>query len=95
MLTHWEQLSHSNDHYKEGSDAASATDADIFTYGKAKGAFAGVSLGGATVEPDKDANHRVYNQTVSATDIVRGERQGVGEGESLVTALNSNLGTHK
>ena len=38
-----------------GATAASASDADILTYGKAKGVFAGVSLGGATVEPDNDA----------------------------------------
>ena len=45
-----------------GATAASASDADILTYGKAKGVFAGVSLGGATVEPDNDANHRLYGK---------------------------------
>ena len=42
-----------------GATAASASDVDILTYGRAKGVFAGVSLGGATVEPDNDALHRV------------------------------------
>jgi SH3 domain-containing YSC84-like protein 1 len=75
-----------------GATAASATDADVLTYGKAKGAFAGVSLGGATVEPDNDANYRLYNQTVTATDIVRGNPvKPSGDAQSLVAALNSKL----
>ena len=31
-----------------------------------------MSLGGATVEPDNDANYRLYGKTVTASDIVRG-----------------------
>ena len=75
-----------------GATAASASDADILTYGKAKGAFAGVSLGGATIEPDNDANHRLYSKTLTATDIVRGTGvKASGEGESLVTLMDSKL----
>src|SRR5215471_16802201 len=75
-----------------GATAASASDADILTYGKAKGVFAGVSLGGATVEPDNDANHRLYDKTLTATDIVRGgEVKPSGEGETLVQVLDSKL----
>jgi len=78
-----------------GATAAEASDADILTYGKAKGVFAGVSLGGATVEPDNDANHRLYNQTITATDIVRGNAvKASGEGASLVAALDSKLAKH-
>ena len=73
-----------------GATAASASDADILTYGRAKGAFAGVSLGGATTEPDNDANHRLYGKTLTATDIVRGsDVKPEGEGESLVKVLNT------
>ena len=50
-----------------GATAAGAADVDILTYGRAKGVFAGVSLGGATVEPDNDANYRLYGKTVTAT----------------------------
>ena len=75
-----------------GATAASASDVDILTYGRAKGAFAGVSLGGATVEPDNDANHRLYGKTLTATDIVRGgEVKPEGEGQSLVAVLDSKL----
>jgi lipid-binding SYLF domain-containing protein len=78
-----------------GATAASASDADILTYGRAKGAFAGVSLGGSTVEPDNDANHRLYGKTLTATDIVRGAGvKPTTEGQSLVTVLDSKLTMH-
>jgi SH3 domain-containing YSC84-like protein 1 len=73
-----------------GATAASASDVDILTYGRAKGVFAGVSLGGATVEPDNDANYRLYGKTLTATEIARGNSvKPSGEGQSLVTVLNS------
>jgi lipid-binding SYLF domain-containing protein len=75
-----------------GATAASASDADILTYGRAKGVFAGVSLGGSTVEPDNDANHRLYGKTLTATDIVRGTNvKPTTEGQSLVAVLDSKL----
>ena len=78
-----------------GATAASASDADILTYGKAKGVFAGVSLGGATVEPDNDANQRLYGKTLTATDIVRGtDIKPSTEGQTLVTVLNGKLSKH-
>jgi len=78
-----------------GATAASASDADILTYGRAEGLFAGVSLGGATVEPDNDANHRLYGKTLTATDIVRGTSvEPSAEGKSLVTMLDSKISKH-
>jgi lipid-binding SYLF domain-containing protein len=78
-----------------GATAASASDADILTYGKTKGLFAGVSLGGATVEPDNDANHRLYGKTLTATNIVRETGvQPTTEGKSLVAVLDSKLTKH-
>jgi SH3 domain-containing YSC84-like protein 1 len=78
-----------------GATAASASDADILTYGKAEGLFAGVSLGGATVEPDNDANHRLYGKTLTATNIVRETGvQPTIEGKSLVELLDSKLTKH-
>jgi SH3 domain-containing YSC84-like protein 1 len=75
-----------------GATAASASDTDILTYGRAKGVFAGVSLGGVSVEPDNDANHRLYGKTVTATDIVRGhDVKLTTEGQSLVSALDKRL----
>jgi lipid-binding SYLF domain-containing protein len=78
-----------------GATAASASDADILTYGRAKGVFAGVSIGGATVEPDNDANYRLYGKTLTATDIVRGtDVKPSAEGKSLVTVLDGKITTH-
>jgi lipid-binding SYLF domain-containing protein len=78
-----------------GATAASASDADVLTYGRAKGVFAGVSLGGATVEPDNDANYRLYGKTLTATDIVRGnDVKPSTDGQALVTMLDSKLTKH-
>src|SRR6267378_459591 len=78
-----------------GATAASASDADILTYGRAKGVFAGVSLGGATVESDNDANYRLYGKTLTATDIVRGtDIKPSTEGQALVTVPNSKIVKH-
>jgi lipid-binding SYLF domain-containing protein len=65
------------------------------TYGRAKGVFAGVSLGGATVEPDNDANYRLYAKTLTATDIVRGtDVKPSTDGQALITMLDSKLTKH-
>jgi lipid-binding SYLF domain-containing protein len=78
-----------------GATAASASDADIFTYGRAKGLFAGVSLGGASVEPDNDANDRLYDKRLVPSDIVRSTAvKPTPRGESLVTLLDSKIGKH-
>jgi SH3 domain-containing YSC84-like protein 1 len=78
-----------------GATAASASDADILTYGRAKGMFAGVSLGGATVEPDNNANERLYGKPLTATYIARGtDVQPTEAGKALVTTLDSKLATH-
>ncbi|HEX8814770.1 MAG TPA: lipid-binding SYLF domain-containing protein [Terriglobales bacterium] len=78
-----------------GATAASASDADVLTYGKAKGVFAGVSIGGADVEADNDANHRLYGKTLVPVDIVRSSSvKPTGEGQALVTLLNGKLATH-
>jgi lipid-binding SYLF domain-containing protein len=75
-----------------GATAAAAADVDVLTYGRAKGVFAGVSIGGATVEPDNDANYRLYSKTLTATDIVKGNSvKASGEGQALVSVLDSKI----
>lgn len=79
-----------------GATAAGASDADIFTYGRAKGLFAGVSLGGASVEPDNDANYRLYDRRLTASDIVRRtDVKPTPGGEPLVTLLDSKITKHR
>jgi SH3 domain-containing YSC84-like protein 1 len=44
--------------------------AEILSYSRARGLFAGISLSGSTLRPDNDANKRLYGKDVSAKDIV-------------------------
>lgn len=58
----------------KGRDTSAATDAtmraEILSYSRARGAFAGVSLEGSTLRPDNDANKKLYGQEISAEAIV-------------------------
>ena len=57
--------------------------------------FAGVSLGGATVSPDDEANHRLYGKAYTATYIARGtDVPPTDAGKALVATLNSKLAKH-
>jgi lipid-binding SYLF domain-containing protein len=78
------------------TSAGSVGGADILTYGRAKGLFAGMSLSGASLAPDSDANQRLYEKAVSARDIVlaNGAKATPG-GQSLVLLLDSKVPTHK
>jgi lipid-binding SYLF domain-containing protein len=59
-----------------GRTAAADTDvtmkAEILTYSRARGAFAGISLEGSTLRPDNDANKHLYGKEIPAKDIVLG-----------------------
>jgi lipid-binding SYLF domain-containing protein len=59
-----------------GRDAQAGTDAymraEILTYSRARGLFAGLSLEGSTLRPDEEANEALYNRMVPAKDIVMG-----------------------
>jgi SH3 domain-containing YSC84-like protein 1 len=58
----------------KGRDASAATDvtmrAEVLTYSRARGLFAGISLEGSTVRPDNDANQRIYHKRIEAEDVV-------------------------
>jgi SH3 domain-containing YSC84-like protein 1 len=57
-----------------GRNATAETDvtmrAEMLTYSRARGLFAGISLAGSTVRPDNDANERIYGKQIPARDIV-------------------------
>lgn len=79
-----------------GATAAAATDAQVYSYGRAKGMFAGVSIGGASVSPDNDANNRLYGNSPDAASIVRGSSvHPTPGGQTLISSLNSKTGSHK
>jgi lipid-binding SYLF domain-containing protein len=58
----------------KGRSATASTDvtmrAEILSYSRARGLFAGVSLAGSTLRPDGDGNGRIYGEGVSAKEIV-------------------------
>lgn len=57
-----------------GRNATAETDvtlrAEILSYSRARGLFAGVSLEGSTLRPDNDANKNLYGREINAKDIV-------------------------
>ncbi len=57
-----------------GRTASAETDvtlrAEILSYSRAKGLFAGISLEGSTLRPDNDANKALYGKEVGAKEIV-------------------------
>jgi len=69
---------------------------DILSYARAKGLFAGMSLNGTSLDPDSDANQRLYGKTVSAREIVTGNAvKATPAGQSLVSLLNSKVPKHQ
>ncbi len=67
--------------------------ADILTYARTKGLFAGVSLDGVSLSPDGDANKRLYGKEISVREIVTGMAVKLTPaGQSLVSLLDSKAG---
>ncbi|MBN2318108.1 MAG: lipid-binding SYLF domain-containing protein, partial [Acidobacteria bacterium] len=78
----------------KGRNVAAATDvvmkAEILSYSRAKGLFAGVSLEGSTMRSDGGANKKIYDREIDAREIVRDGVVGVPDaGKKLVDFLNS------
>jgi SH3 domain-containing YSC84-like protein 1 len=72
--------------------AASTGSADVLTYSRAKGLFAGVSLDGSTLDPDSDANQRLYDQPTTVHAVVRDSAvKPTSAGQALMTELDSKL----
>jgi lipid-binding SYLF domain-containing protein len=79
----------------KGRDASADTDAwmraEILSYSRSRGLFAGISLEGSTIRPDDDASADVYGHPVKAKDIVRGNATHVtGSGRLLVNTLQKS-----
>jgi lipid-binding SYLF domain-containing protein len=77
----------------KGRTAQADTDvymrAEILTYSRAQGLFAGVSLAGSTLRPDGDANEKIYGRKVAAKDVVRGGAvKTPASGQLMVDVLN-------
>jgi lipid-binding SYLF domain-containing protein len=78
-----------------GRDASADTDAfmraEILSYSRTRGIFAGVSLEGSTLRPDDDASADVYGRKLTAREIVIAGRVAVPpSGRHLVRVLGGN-----
>jgi lipid-binding SYLF domain-containing protein len=77
----------------KGRTAAADTDivmrAEILSYSRARGLFAGVSLEGSTLRSDGGANKNLYGKELSAKEIVREGKVGIpASGRALIALLN-------
>jgi lipid-binding SYLF domain-containing protein len=65
--------------------------AEILSYSRSRGVFAGISLEGSTIRPDDEASEQVYGHAIKAKEIVRSEKMNVPEtGRNLVEVLQKS-----
>jgi SH3 domain-containing YSC84-like protein 1 len=83
-----------------GRDTSADTDAtlraEILSYSRARGLFAGVSLEGSTIRPDNGDNRRVYGRKIPAMDIVLSGKVAVPPAaQQLVSTLDAKTPKHR
>jgi len=84
----------------KGRTAEGATDivmnAEILSYSRNKGLFAGVSLEGSTLRSDGSANEKLYGRKLTAKEIIRGGKVGIpASAHELVSLLDSKSPINK
>jgi lipid-binding SYLF domain-containing protein len=84
----------------KGRTAEAATDvvmkAEILSYSRSKGLFAGISLEGSTLRSDGSANEKLYKQQLSAKDIIRGGKvKAPPAAHDLIALLNKKTPKNK
>ena len=77
----------------KGRNAEASTDvtlrAEILSYSRARGLFAGISLAGSTVRPDNSANDSLYHKRVDPGDIVfKGVEPVPPSAQKMISYLN-------
>ena len=83
-----------------GRDASAESDvslrAEILSYSRSRGLFAGVSLEGSTIRPDNGDNRRVYGKNISARDIVLSGKVAVPPAaEKFISTLDARTPKHR
>jgi lipid-binding SYLF domain-containing protein len=83
----------------KGRDVMAATDvalrAEVLSYSRPRGLFAGAFLDGSTLRPDNDANERVYHRNIAAKEIaLKGEVSPPSAAKELVSELNKRSPKH-
>ena len=77
----------------KGRSAEGATDvvmrAEILSYSRSRGLFAGISLEGSTLRADNRANKKLYGREVSAREVIReGKVAAPASARELLSLLN-------
>ena len=75
-----------------GRTASADTDArltaEMLSYSRTKGAFAGIALDGATITPDRTEDKKLYGHEVNNGEIIRGKVAPPPTADPLVAVLN-------
>lgn len=77
-----------------GREATAQTDAkmraEILSYSRSRGLFAGIALQGATLRPDDDANKELYGSALKNREILMGNTKSPAAAAKLEALLNKN-----
>jgi lipid-binding SYLF domain-containing protein len=77
-----------------GRDASAQTDAvlraEMLSYSRSRGLFAGISLQGATLRPDTDANEEMYGKPMENKEILTGDVHAPAGAAKLEMLLDKN-----
>jgi lipid-binding SYLF domain-containing protein len=75
-----------------GRDATAQTDAqlhaEMLSYSRARGIFGGLTLEGATLRPDHDADRDLYGKDMSSREILTGDVAAPAVADKLKHAIN-------
>src|ERR1700746_1065450 len=70
--------------------------ADILSYSRSRGAFAGIALEGSTIRPDGGANQQIYGQKIPAKQIVRSGKVAIPpSAQKLISTLDARTPNRK
>jgi SH3 domain-containing YSC84-like protein 1 len=82
-----------------GRESSANTDvlmtAEILSWSRSRGVFAGISLEGATVRPDGSENERLYGKHVTNQEIIGGNVRAPRSTRALTSALNQYAGRRR
>ena len=78
-----------------GRDVEASTDillrAEILSYSRTRGLFAGVSLKGSTIRADRDANERFYGEKLDSKQVTLEGQAGPPHNQDVVSDLQATL----
>jgi lipid-binding SYLF domain-containing protein len=70
------------------AETDAAMTAEILTWSRSRGLFAGISLSGATLREDEDWNRDLYGHKVTNKEVITGGMATPAQGEGLIATLN-------